>query len=308
MTSLFITTRYGLFGYSKGMETPVRLLTNHAFSDHFLFPVRGIFGISPLDSSGEFMVASRPVRRFPWFGKFSNVKKLHRLLLEEETVSITDEYLLRGVRDVHQITASGNTVFMADANMDRVICYNFDERKRAGDIYTNPEQDGHNHLNTVLVRNDTLYMGQNKTDNGSSRILKLDLDEVQRRSFPIHAHKHAEVYVNNDIRDTHDLVRYNGTFLSTASDDGYVFRIDTNEPMFEVSDWARGLVLTEKEIWVGSSEEAKRSERHQRHDGYLHRFNRNSREKIESIKVPDCGQVYDLIPVSDVHFRNVHPN
>ena len=298
MTNLFITTRYGLYRYSYQMQEPIRVLSNRDVADSRLFPSRGIFGITELPERDFFMIVSRVVRRFPWLGKHSHAKKFN-IVDPVGGCDISCERVLRGIRDVHQISAAGDLVFLADANMDRVLCYNYRDGTRAGVIYANPERDGQNHLNTVLAHGETLYIGLNSCEEGS-RILKLDLEEVlDDQPFSIRAYRSADHHINPGISDTHDLIPYRGTFLSTASDDGFVFDVRTQEPLFHVSDWPRGLAITEEGIWVGASEVAKRSDRHQPTDGHLYLFEHETFEQRAKIALPESGQVYDMIPVPD---------
>jgi len=302
MANLFITTRYGLYRYAKEMGEPVRVLSNRDVADSRLFPSRGIFGITPLPKHGRFMCASRVVRRFPWLGKHSNAKKLH-VVDPGEGCDIRYERVLRGIRDVHQISASGDLVFLADANMDRVLCYNYRDGTRVGVIYANPDRDGQNHLNAVLAQDGQLHIGLNSCDEGS-RILTLDLGEVlDDRPFSVRAYQQAESRINSGISDTHDLLPYRGTVLSTASGDGFVFDVRMQEPLFHVSDWPRGLAVTEEGIWVGASEVANRSDRHRKSDGHLYLFAHESFEQRAKIPLPQSGQVYDMIALSDSRLR-----
>ncbi len=298
MTNLLITTRYGLYQYSDEMDEPVRRLSNRDVADSRLFPSRGLFGIAPHPGTDLVMVVSRVVRRFPWFGKHSNVKKLHVLDPHAEC-DIKYELIFRGIRDVHQITTAGDFVFLADANMDRVLCYNYKNGHRAGVIYAHPTRDGRNHLNTVLARDDRLYIGLNSSPKGS-RILRLDLHEfLYDQPFSIRAYDQADVHTNPGIQDTHDFVPYRGTFLSTASGDGFVFDVRTQEPLFRVSDWPRGLAITEDGIWVGCSEVAKRSKRHRRSDGYVYLFEHETFDQRAKVALSGSGQVYDMIALPE---------
>lgn len=301
MSNLLITTRYGLFGYAEHLDRPKQLLTNREFADSTWFPVRGTFGITDLEEPASIMVASRPVRRFPWFGKHSNVKKLHRINTDGR-FTIEEEFLLRGVRDVHQITSWKHLVFMADANKDRVICFDYKERNRAGEIYMNPERDGHNHLNTVLVHDEKLFIGLNKTSDGSSKVFGVDVHEVSdTKRLPVKAYDSASLVTNKGISDTHDLLPFQDTFLVTASDDGYVFRLDTKRRLFDVSGWPRGIAHTNEGIWVGSSEVARRSERHTDSDGHLFLFSKENGSYKQKTKLPvrNSGQIYDLLRLTD---------
>lgn len=293
---LYVTARYGLFSYDPEEEVVSKVLSNRDTAGFFSLPSKGTFGMAYHEDSERLVLASREQRRFPWFGQQSHAKRLHWYDPESGDHQILDT--LRGVEDVHQIDVNQDRVFVTDCEGNRVLVYDHGEtNKVVKELHLGPRREDIYHVNTVMVDNGTLYVGLNKSPEGPSKVVSVSYDRIYHSgASEIDLLDVGSVRVNAGIKNTHDFVPYNGTYLISASEDEYVFRADTGEKVLEVENWTRGICVTDDSIWVGSSEKQKNSDKRERKsDGEIFRFDRNSHERQKRVVLPESGQVYDLL-------------
>ncbi|MCH8204244.1 MAG: ATP-binding cassette domain-containing protein [Candidatus Hydrogenedentes bacterium] len=83
----------------------------------------------------------------------------------------------------------------------------------------------------------------------------------------------GEVSSVKGLRHSHDLLPFGALIFSCASHEGRVHRTDTGDIVFEAEKWTRGLAVAPDALWVGASEIAERSKRHEkRRDGWVLRY------------------------------------
>ncbi|MFB6345750.1 MAG: hypothetical protein ABEK50_08270 [bacterium] len=295
---IYITTRYGLYCYSESQDEPRQLLDNNDLSTTFSRQSRGIFGISWHDPSDRLLFASQEHRKFPWFGRWSRKRRLH--FYDPTSDAYSFAATVNNLYDVHQITSHDQEVFIADAVENRVVRYDLDSNKQQGELHVGPVRQDLHHVNTVLIHDGHFWIGLNQSPEGHSKIIKLPLQEIlDKKGETYDVLEHGEIINIHGISDTHDLVPFRDTFLISASHDSYVFDLKNQDKLLEGAEWTRGITLERDNIWVGSSELAKREERHRRSNGNIYCFSSDSFELKEKQVLPGSGQVYDMITVEE---------
>ncbi len=255
----------------------------------------GMFGIAHSVERGLVIVASRERRGRFLRGKHSSDVRLYGL--HPRTLEVAATWEVPDVHDVHQIELLGEMVFLTDTGLNRIVCYDLAGEKVTRIVNLGPERKDVHHVNALLLQGTHLWVGLNNRAHRDAELLRLPLELVTgAHPFEVDGMEEGETVPLPGIVHTHDLEPYQGTFLSTASKDGFVFRTDSREQLLRLEGWVRGIAVTEEQVWVSISTVAERSRRHEGDlGGKIVGCHPATFEQETEIPLPGVGQLCDLL-------------
>lgn len=252
----------------------------------------GFFGIAAHGPSGKILVASRQRLGTRKIAKPTTDCIL--FAIDPRSLDISVAGTVRDVHDVHQIACWGAFVFLTDTGKNRVLGYDLCAGATKLVLNLGEERRDVNHVNALLVHDGALWIGLNNRGVTDAEILRVPLDEGLPDGEVL-AHSIGEVFKVPGLRHSHDLIPFGDTFLACASHEGRVHRADTGDVVLEAEQWTRGLAATPDALWVGASEIAERSKRHEKlRDGCVLRYSHEF-ELLERVRLKGAGQVNDLL-------------
>jgi DNA-binding beta-propeller fold protein YncE len=289
----FITTSNGVFRIDPDTRAARKVLDRRKG----FWPLRrggkGYFGIDFHKPSGRIVVASRERLGTRRKNKPSTDMRLYAIdpdNLESEMIAE-----IRDVHDVHQIAISGDTLYITDCGMNRVVVYDIANAETIATINIGHVRDDINHVNAVLAIGGELLIGLNNRGQRAAEIIRVDPGKIGFGEINTLDIGSSEAL--DGIMHTHDIEPAGDTLLVCSSFEGNIYDARTGSMLFHVHDWARGLAVDDETVWVGSSALADRKRRHREDlDGEVTRISRRPGwKRLESYPLPSAGQVNDII-------------
>jgi len=276
---LIVTTPNGLFGVdTETSET--RLLCGGVF-----------FGITRYK---DYIVVSEDI-----LNRSSVCTKSKIRVLNNSFRDVYPPYFCKLVQ-IHQIAVHDEKLFVTETAKDNIHCIFLEDKFKTSTVIhpvsrKKPRHPNMHGLNAILVKDDDLYIGLNKTPkNKPSAVAKINISDIYYNK-PITNLKYE--HLNCDIEHSHDLQPYEDDILISASNQGFVYSFNEKKSLFTTSRrfWTRGLAVTEEGIWVGYSVRAVRNRRFTIRKACSVNLYRHGDFKLMKSIILRVGQVRDII-------------
>jgi len=253
-------------------------------TDQIKLKLKGnFFGISQKFYTGEIYIAER-LERETILHVFKNINRLGK------------SFKIPSVSDVHQIACNqsywSNKIFLTDTSRNRIVYFDTKTNKtEIGTIDEKTEEDI-NHINAIHYNHCNLYIGLNNRGERESQVISLSSCGFTE----------DEIITLREVHHTHDLTPYRGDILISASHQGFVYSLNKRAPLFFTDgNWTRGITISPEGIWVGYSAVSPRSSRQDSSlNNSINLFSHDTFKLLKSIKVPDVGQVNDILYIQGV--------
>jgi len=296
----YITCSNGVYYYTNEMDSPVRILSTKKFLGLFRRKGYCFFGIVHHEKSNRILVASRERHGTKKHGKPTTDMALYAIDMQTNNSKIIAH--IQDVHDVHQMAIKDDLVFITDSGKNRIPVYDLNSKDKVTMINIGDKREDINHVNALHIFSEYLFVGLNNRGEKNSEILKISLkDCFGSDRYQVNALEKAEVLSLEDITHSHDIELYGEKFLVSCSHKGDVYTVPGSELLLHIGNWTRGLALGENTLWVGSSEQSNRKNRHKESiDGEVSIFDLMPPNKLlKKIKLVSAGQVNDILLLNE---------
>ena len=254
---MYATTSRGVYAvHSNFMVLPQKILDIRRRGLRSAAHKLGFFGIAS-DWSNKVYVAERV--RCSWIKKRQNTLVTCICI---EDFSVESQVKVADCSDVHQVALQKNRLFLTDTGKNRVLVFDLEKRCLQQTINLGIERRDKNHINAIKVVDDQLLIGLNNRSESDSAIIEIPIDRIFSEKVIIDGFSLGFYRRINGKSDTHDLEPVGNKILCSASKQGHVFDLKTADVIFSGSGWVRGITSDQDYIYVGSSPNASRKERH----------------------------------------------
>ncbi len=286
---LYITTSNGLLKYDISQRTVLNIFSPQKSLE--------LFGITYDREKSTLVIASRD--KPAWYNPRRKSSSVTLYSISLENYQVYKMSTVKRAYDVHQIASNESSIFITDTTKNRVHVFDMESHKVKRIINIGHIREDINHINAVCVSNNNLLIGLNNRGITDAAILTISLDDVYDYSgHTMQAEDFGTIKVLSGRVHTHDITPYNNTFLVSASHDGCIFQIDTDENLCSENEWVRGTTVTEDGIWIGISQKAERAKRHSaKLDGAILFFDHREKRITQRIPLVCSGQVNDILYV-----------
>lgn len=292
---LYITTSNGVYRYSEKTGKFSFLIRNRHTPGLFRKRAKGYFGICYHDKTNQLILASRERLGTPEAGKKTTDTGLH--VYDQKNMRRTDYHEVLDAHDIHQIASTGDLVFLTDTGKNRVHVYDLAQRKTVHILNIGDQRRDVNHVNAVHADQSQLLIGLNNSKLGNSQVVRLEMDYINNlKEFEIDAFSQGEIRTPKGVQHTHDIEPVGDDLWACASSDGNLINLDDGRVLKHIGDWARGITVGDKYVYVGTSGIASRFMRHITYkSARVFVLEPGSLELVKEIVVPRAGQLNDMV-------------
>jgi len=292
---LYITTSNGVYTYREKDGKLTLILKNRHSPGFFRKRAKGYFGICIHEPTNRLIVSSRERLGTANAGKITTDTALH--IYDRRKMERGDYHEVFDVHDAHQIASVEDLVFITDTGKNRVHVYDLAARKTTRLLNTGDKREDRNHVNAVYADRRQLLIGLNNSKLGDSEIIRLEisaLNSSERREIDVY--REGEIISRTGLQHTHDIEPFGGGFLACASSDGNLISLDDGRILRHIGDWARGIAVGDRYIYVGTSGIANRKSRYVlKKSARVCVLDRRDFNLVDEINVPGAGQLNDLV-------------
>jgi hypothetical protein len=292
----YITSSNGVYYYTNDMDAPERILSTKKLFGIFRRKGYCFFGIDRHSRTNRIIVGSRERRGTKKHNKPTTDMALYAI--DPNTNESKKIANILDVHDVHQIAIHDDLIFITDCGKNRVPVYDLNSKDRVTMINIGEERDDINHVNALFISEGFLFVGLNNRGVKNSEILKIAIkDCFDSNRFQVNALDKAEVLSLEGITHSHDIELYGEKFLVSCSHKGDVYKVPGSELLLHVGNWSRAIAVGKHTLWVGSSEQAERKDRHNEDiDGVVKIYDLKPPYKlVKEIYLRSAGQVNDIL-------------
>lgn len=295
---IYISSSNKIFKYDPELKNlDVIFKLNNSFFDLFTRKYKMFFGITYMQEEGKIIFACRDRLGTAKKNKASTDAIVYMYCPIRNQ---TEEYFkIKNIHDIHQITSYKEFILMTDTGQNRVVIYNKNKKSLKYLNIGNVREDI-NHINAILIKNDELYLGMNNNGKDFSEIVIYDLANILNLNLDSDDIMPTQNYILENIFHTHDLFDFNNDILFCDSHKGKIYRLSDQKNLYKINGWSRGLCLSGYSLFVGSSVRSHRSLRYtSKLDAQLYKIDISNRAISEEIKLPQCGQINDMISIEN---------
>jgi len=289
---LWISTSNGIFRMDAAGNTQNILARKKKRWGLFGQASYGFFGIARHGT--RLLAASRERLKTRRAGKHSSDVNIYSIDLCGTDITVAAEAY--DVHDVHQIAVWNFLLFLTDTGKNRVGVLDMKSGEIVHWMVFGNTRDDVNHINALNVAGDELRIGLNNRGSKDAEVMTFDLGLLDDAGRELDAYEYSKIAVLEGCTHTHDIEPFDGTWLICLSHDGKIVRLDTGEPIFQKACWVRGLSQSDSSLFVGASQLAERSRRHDEGvDGTVIVINKADLQVTSEIVLSGAGQVNDLV-------------
>jgi hypothetical protein len=282
------------------MVSPIRILKIKKLFGLFRRKGYCFFGIDYHKRTNRIIVASRERFSIKKHNKPTSDMALYAIDIKNNESKLIAH--IQDVHDVHQIAIKDDLVFITDSGKNRVPVYDLVSKDKVTIINIGEKRDDINHINALYIYDDFLFIGLNNRGEKNSEILKVSLaDCFDSNRFQVNALEKSEILALEGVTHSHDIELFGEKFLVSCSHKGDVYTVPGNQLLLHTGNWTRGLAVGFNTLWVGSSEQANRRNRHKESiDGEVKIYDLKPPYKIlKKMKLKAAGQVNDIFVLKD---------
>jgi len=289
---LIITTSAGVFHLKPSLSKPELILSSNVSCKSGPRGELGFFGIAGIPGTNRVLIAERFKRKKYLFWKKDRTV-LHAF--DTRMRKFLRRTIVEDCGDVHQITCTDKAVFLTDTAKNRVVLLNLEKMDCIGALNFGPLRRDVNHINAVTTYKNTLYVNLNNRGLYESSIVSIPLLKIENLIKLDDINGFVSERKLRSVTHSHDLQIVENVLYSSDSKRGFVFNVRTEHPIVETVGWVRGLDSDGRHLYVGISKKATRDQRHRKSlTAWVEKYDLHTKQKIETFKIPGCGQVNDI--------------